>query len=210
MPRRVRVLPFALLLASGFGCGESSNGPSVGGFASLSVASITPTSGTTNYPQIFFVTGTGFKADATVHLGGVLVGSASVISATRITGYTPMHDAGPVDVIVSNPDGRSVTLTSGFTFHPVTLTVNPPIVSAGAPLTVGWTAQGRPVNVGDWIGICPAGASNMNCENHWWQYVSPPAGTAALAAPPQPGEYEFRYFPDDRYEDVAAVRVTVQ
>lgn len=63
------------------------------------------------------ITGTGFQAGATVTFGGTAA-TALVVTPTSITGLTPAHAAGLVDVKVTNPDGGSATLTNGFHYVP--------------------------------------------------------------------------------------------
>jgi len=52
--------------------------------------------------------------------------------ATRLRVVAPAHAAGTVDVVVTNPDGRSVAVAAGYTFVPLTRVTPPP----GPPRTV--------------------------------------------------------------------------
>jgi len=64
------------------------------------------------------LTGTMFQGPVTVSFGGALTANPPVVvSATSITCTTPAHpNAGAVDVVITNADGQSVTLTAGFTY----------------------------------------------------------------------------------------------
>jgi hypothetical protein len=80
------------------------------------VTAISPTSGTTSGGTSVTITGTGFSAGATVSLGGTSATSVMVVSATSITATTPAHAAGAVNVVVTNTDTQSGTLSNGFTY----------------------------------------------------------------------------------------------
>jgi hypothetical protein len=96
--------------------------------AAPTVASIDRASGTTAGGTSVTISGTGFKDGATVKFGGVAATSVSVASSTSITATTPPHAAGQVDVVVTNPDAQSGTLTGAFTFA-----VPQPLVQSIAP-----------------------------------------------------------------------------
>jgi len=80
------------------------------------VTSVTPNSGTSGGGTPVTITGTNFAAGATVTFGGTPATNVVVVSSTKITATTPAHAAGPVDVVVTNTDGQSGTLPSGFTY----------------------------------------------------------------------------------------------
>jgi hypothetical protein len=61
------------------------------------------------------ITGSGFQTGATVTLGD-LPHSANVESNTTIRVTTSPHDPGPVEIGVTNPDGRAVTFTGGYSY----------------------------------------------------------------------------------------------
>lgn len=60
--------------------------------------------------------GTGFATGASVAFGGVAATNVVVSSSTRVSAAVPAHAAGDVDVVVTNADGQSATLRSGFTY----------------------------------------------------------------------------------------------
>ena len=81
-----------------------------------------------------------------------------------------------------------------------TLTASASTVAAGDPLSVCWTASAGAVL--DWIALIRVG--DPNNDNGWWDYTGgKTSGTLALTAPTQPGQYEFRYLPNDGYVDAA-------
>jgi hypothetical protein len=55
-------------------------------------------------------------AGATVSLGGTAATGVTVVSSTSITATTAAHAAGTVNVVVTNTDGQSGTLSGGYTY----------------------------------------------------------------------------------------------
>ncbi len=82
------------------------------------------------------ITGNGFQAGATVTIGGVALPNMRIWSSTLITGTTPAHALGGVDIVVTNPDTQTRTLTNGFTYAYPTVTLTPP-TSTIAPNATG-------------------------------------------------------------------------
>lgn len=74
---------------------------------------ITPSSGSSAGGITVQIRGTSFQPGATVAFGGL---AATVLSVTssEIVVLTPAHEAGTVDVIVTNPDGQSQTMTNAY------------------------------------------------------------------------------------------------
>jgi hypothetical protein len=89
------------------GTAGAGGAPTITGFA--------PPNGPQSGGIVVKITGTGFVEKATVKFGGV---DADVVveSATSIKATTPKHAPGPVDVVVTNPDGKTVTAATKFTF----------------------------------------------------------------------------------------------
>lgn len=69
------------------------------------------------------LTGTGFGDGATVTFGGVAATAVVVVDQTRITCTPPAHADGLVNVVVTNPDGTTGTLSGVFVY--TTLSVSP-------------------------------------------------------------------------------------
>jgi uncharacterized repeat protein (TIGR01451 family) len=85
------------------------------------VASILPGSGPTAGGTAVTIAGSDFQPGATVTLGGAAATGVAVTSPGAITATTSAHTAGPVDVVVTNPDGcqdrplphKKVSVTTG-------------------------------------------------------------------------------------------------
>lgn len=108
------------------------------------ISSISPNSGSTSGGTNVTISGTGFSSGASVTLGGAAATNVTVVSATSITARTPAHSSGAVNVVVTNSDGQSGTLTNGFTY---TTPTNPaPTVSSVSPNS-GSTDGGTSVTV---------------------------------------------------------------
>ncbi|MEI6620937.1 MAG: IPT/TIG domain-containing protein [Actinomycetes bacterium] len=79
------------------------------------IASLSPGTGLTDGGTRVTISGTGFLPNSYVTIGG---SQCSVVetSATSMVCTTSPHMPGPVDAVVSNPDGQSVTSANGFVF----------------------------------------------------------------------------------------------
>jgi hypothetical protein len=106
-------------------------------------SSVSPPSGSPYGGTPVTITGTGFVPGATVLLGGALLTDAVVVDSATIVATTPAHAAGPVDVMVTNPDSTTGTLAGGYTYLPATPA---PTVSSISP-TSGSSAGGTPVTI---------------------------------------------------------------
>ena len=88
------------------------------------------------------ITGENFQDGATVTIGGNMVSNVIFVSPTELTVDVPPGTAGNVDVVVTNPDGKSDTLAGGFTYiepPPPTLTrvdPNRDMVAGGATVKI--------------------------------------------------------------------------
>ena len=193
-------------------CDDRPGGPSPvpapGPAGALAITRISPTDGFAGQP--IEVSGTGFVAGAILTLGGLPVGNTSVsVRSGSVYGTIPPHPGGPVDVVVTNPDGQSATRTGGFTYLTVSLIVSPNTVRPGEQLSVSWAAPGRPATF-DWIGLFGVGVPNTSYDEGLWQYTHSASGTMVFTGPRNPGDYEFRYLLDGGYLDVARAAFTVR
>jgi phosphatidylserine/phosphatidylglycerophosphate/cardiolipin synthase-like enzyme len=109
------------------------------------ISNINPNSGTTAGGTSVTITGTNFVSGASVTIGGTAATGVAVTNSTTITATTPMHAAGAANVVVTNPDNQSATLTGGFTYQ-TTSPGPPPTVSSIAPNS-GTTAGGTAVTI---------------------------------------------------------------
>jgi phosphoserine phosphatase len=119
-----------------------------------SIASVVPNSGFTSGGTTITINGANFFIGATVSVGGVAATNVVRVSATRLTANTPPGAAGAANVVVTNTDTQSVTLTGGFTYvAPPTLSAISPTngpVQGGTRITLTGTnlVQGATVTIG--------------------------------------------------------------
>lgn len=85
--------------------------------AAPTVTDVTPSTGSVSGGTPVTITGTGFASGATVSIGGASATSVSVVSSTVITATTPAGTAGAKNVVVTNTDTQTGTLTNGFTYR---------------------------------------------------------------------------------------------
>jgi glucose/arabinose dehydrogenase len=95
------------------------------------VVSVEPASGSSRGGDSVVVTGGGFAPGVTMSFGGVPAPSVAILDSngTRLLAVTPPHGAGPVDVVVTNPDERRATLPGGYTFAPPVRVESPPRIT---------------------------------------------------------------------------------
>jgi uncharacterized delta-60 repeat protein len=103
------------------------------------VASISPTTGTTAGGTSVTITGTNFTGATGVSFGGTAATSFTVDSATQITALTPARPAGAASVVVTNPGGSNAP-NSLYTY------VAPPAVTGISPSS-GTTLGGTNVTI---------------------------------------------------------------
>lgn len=82
------------------------------------VTAVSPNSGSTAGGTSVTITGTGFVATPSVTFGGANATSEVLVNSTTLTATTPARAAGLVNVVVTNPDAQSGTLTNGFAYLP--------------------------------------------------------------------------------------------
>jgi hypothetical protein len=80
------------------------------------VNSVSPNSGPTTGGTFVTISGSNFLAGATVKFDNIAAANVTVASSNTITAIVPAHPVGSVNVLVTNSDGRSGTLTNGFTY----------------------------------------------------------------------------------------------
>jgi IPT/TIG domain len=81
------------------------------------LTTVSPTSGPTTGGTSVTLTGQNFASGATVTFGGTAATSVVVVSTTQMTAKTPPRAKGSVNVVVTNSDGQSATLATGFTYR---------------------------------------------------------------------------------------------
>lgn len=96
-----------------YGDGFNSCGPP----PAPTVTSVSPTFGSTAGGTQATILGLNFQAGAGVAFGGAAATGVTVVNSTIITASSPAHSAGTVDVVVTNPDTQTGTLSNGFTYN---------------------------------------------------------------------------------------------
>jgi hypothetical protein len=106
--------------------GQLNAGYSYNAISAPNVTAISPTFGAIAGATAVTITGTNFANGATVTIGGTNCNGTTFVSSKSITCTTPAGEAGVQDVVVTNPNALSGTLTEGFTYS---VTSNPVITS---------------------------------------------------------------------------------
>ena len=114
------------------------------------LTSITPDTDTVAGGTSVTLIGENFQAGATLTIGGNAATEVTFVSSTELTARVPGGIAGDANVVVTNPDGGSVSLESGFTYMqlpPIATGIDPAssAVTGGAVVTItGENFQERP------------------------------------------------------------------
>ena len=87
-------------------------------YVAPTLTSITPAIGGAGGGEFVTIVGTGFSAGMTVELDGTTLTTITIVDSTTITGYTPAHADGAVDLVVSD-GGDDATLAAGFRYSDV-------------------------------------------------------------------------------------------
>lgn len=105
------------------------------------VTGINPTSGPVGGGSRVTITGTGFQSGLTVRFGGPTGPTATIISVSsmQIVLTTPAQTAGTVDVVVTNPDGGTMTRAGVYTYG---------VINPEPPLRSGPPPSGGPPSAG--------------------------------------------------------------
>jgi hypothetical protein len=82
----------------------------------LTIKGVSPSSGSHSGGTTVAVSGTNFVSGAVVAFGGTKA-TVESLSSTSIHVRTPAHARGTVNVVVTNPNGQSATLTNGYTYR---------------------------------------------------------------------------------------------
>jgi len=110
----------------------------------VTVFNISPHIGTTDGATPVLISGRGFEAGAAVTLDGAAV-DVTVLSETAMTATTSAHAAGRVDVVVTNPGGRSGRLIGGYTYALIAGGL-PPLIASVSP-SVGTRGGGGSITI---------------------------------------------------------------
>ena len=128
------------------------------------------------------IIGKDFQDGASVTIGGNAASNVIFVSPTEVTVVVPAGVAGSADVVVTNPDGKSDTLTGGFTYiepSPTLTRVNPnnDVVAGGATVQI----IGKDFQDGASVTIGGNAASNVIFVSPTEVTVVVPAGVAGSA-----------------------------
>lgn len=100
------------------GSGGDTSSPVQFSYRAPAIYSISPMNGPIGIETPVIITGANFAQNSIVTFGTAQATAPVVNTAgTQITCPTPANPAGPVNVIVSSPDGQSATLYGGFTYN---------------------------------------------------------------------------------------------
>ncbi len=140
-------LAILALIASISACGGGvSSPPKAMGSTALQVTKVSPNSGPTTGGTVVTIDIAGSTLQkgtkgVKVSFGGADSTAVTVSSATQIQALTPAHAAGKVDVKVTNSDGTTGDLASGFDY------TDPPLAISSISPNSGLVAGGTPVTV---------------------------------------------------------------
>jgi hypothetical protein len=145
------------------------------------------------------IIGSGFQSGVRVTFGGVeTFVSGNPSNTGKIVTNPPWRDPatvpGTVDVVVTNPDGTSVTIAGGFTYKVATLELSSSEVNPGETVVVTWSGPNDPSDFAppDTIGLYEL---NSPFTTELWGTTSGIGDrfSAQFKAPMTPGSYEVRY-----------------
>ena len=118
---------------------DGQSGTLAGGFlyqAAPLIADVSPGSGPSAGGTAIIISGTGFRTGASVTIGGTPANAVTIVGPTQITATSPAHAVGSVSVVVTNVDGQTHTLASGFRYLGPAPTISSIAPNAG-PLAGG-------------------------------------------------------------------------
>ena len=108
------------------------------------VLSIIPNNGTMAGGTSGTITGTNFRAGATVLIGGTAATIQSLTGTSIVATTGGFHACGVYNIVVTNSDGTSATLSYGYTYttppNPTNLSPNNATLPGATSVTLSWTA----------------------------------------------------------------------
>ena len=110
------------------------------------ISSISPAYGPLQSGTALTITGTGFRAGATVNIAASLCTGLSVVSLTQITCTAPAGSAGVVTVTVANSDAQSAMNITGYEYRVTFGGLASIDQRTGAAMRLNWTATADAVS----------------------------------------------------------------
>lgn len=80
------------------------------------INAVTPNTGDAAGGQLVTITGGGFLGATDVTFDGAMADDFTIVSSSKVVALTPAGVAGPVDVVVTHPNGPSTTGTDAYTY----------------------------------------------------------------------------------------------
>jgi hypothetical protein len=147
------------------------------------ISALAPSSGPSAGGTGVLVTGTGLQPGATVAVGGALATQVVVSGPTQMTFTTPAGSAGPVPVVVTNPDGGTVTFNS-FTYVPQSTPTITSVSPTSGPTSGGITTviTGTGFDAGATVTLCGTIVTPSSVSATTIVFATPSCGTAGPAA----------------------------
>ncbi len=133
-------------VGTGFGIYDYASAPTV--------TSVSPIGGLPSGGTAVTIIGTGFSNSAAITFGGVVGTSIVRVSSTTLTAVTPAHAAGPVNVVVTNPDAQTGTWTNVYNYEaaPTVTSISPAggALAGGTAVTINGTGfvNGATITIG--------------------------------------------------------------
>ena len=81
------------------------------------ISALEPAAAATSGGSLVAISGAGLEEGSRVTIGGVEAAVLESLDSHTMTVAVPAYQAGVVDVVITNPDGRSGTLPGGFTYR---------------------------------------------------------------------------------------------
>ncbi len=165
------------------------------GFAPPVASSVVPAGGPPSGGTNFTITGTNFTAGSIVTLDGIAATNISFVNANTITGTSPAHAAGSVNVVVTNTLGQTSTLVNGYLYTNAPIITTQPLsqavvngasaalsvaASGASPLTYQWYV-GNTGNTSSPIGGATSNTYNtppLTTTTRYWVRVTNGSGFA--------------------------------
>ncbi|HLJ75411.1 MAG TPA: IPT/TIG domain-containing protein, partial [Thermoanaerobaculia bacterium] len=150
------------------------------------ISSISPNNGPTTGGTTVTISGANFQSGATVTFGGVNAQVTNVTSSsiTVVTPLGPTSEQLSVDVVVTNPDGSSVTAAGGFTYTvpPLQVTaISPNVGTTGGGETITITGQGFTNALSSSVTVGGVAATNVTIDSPVSMHATLPPHAVGVA-----------------------------